>query len=53
MHAKFASMRFPAQDGAVTRHYLCTFEDESYLDYSELPDFQVKAVGVRLRFRIQ
>ncbi len=53
MHAKFTSMRFPAQDGAVTRHYLCTFEDESYLDYSELPDFQVKAVGVRLRFRIQ
>ena len=53
MHAKCASMRFPVIDGQATRYYLCTFEDESYLDYSELPDFQVKAVGVRLRFRIQ
>ncbi|NLT45354.1 MAG: hypothetical protein GXX80_07610 [Thermotogaceae bacterium] len=53
MHAKCASMRFPVIDGQATRYYLCTFEDESYLDYSELPDFQVKAVGVRLRLRIQ
>jgi len=53
MDAKVASMRFPVQDGEIRRQYLCTFEDESYLDYSELPDFQVKAVGVRLRFRIQ
>lgn len=53
MHAKCASMRFPVIDGQATRYYLCTFEDESYLDYSELSDFQIKAVGVRLRFRIQ